>query len=122
MRYNRLVLAVLGLFGASCVGVAADEAKPAAWPSPPTKLQFQAVDMLKQNTTEERLGNGTVVNPKDWTASFYATLTANGQGASCTATLVGPRSLLTAAHCIADGGEVEFQRGNQRYTGQCEQA
>jgi hypothetical protein len=106
------------------VGAAAgDDAQPAPWTPPPTVLQFEAVDMLKQNITEPRLGNGTVEDAADWPASFYPTLKANGQDASsCSATLVGPRALLTAAHCIADGGQAELRHGGQSYVGRCEQA
>jgi hypothetical protein len=126
MRYARLLLITLGLLSGTLwieVVAGVGDPDPAPWPPPPATLQLEAVDVLKQNTTEERLGNGTVVDPKDWPASFYATFfTTNGEAASCTATLVGARSLLTAAHCIADGGHVSFRRGNQTYTGDCEQA
>jgi hypothetical protein len=123
MRYFPLVLVTLGMVGTLRVEAAAGaDAQPAPWPPPPATLQLRPVDALKQNTTEQRLGNGTVVDPKDWPASFYADFTGNGQPASCTATLLGPRSLLTAAHCIANGGQVGFTRENQSYAGQCEQA
>lgn len=122
MRDIWLMLLTLGLLGTLQVGAAADDAQPAPWPPPPATLQLRPVDALKQNTTEERLGNGTVVDPKDWPASFYPDFTGNGQAASCTATLLGPHSLLTAAHCIANGGHVGFTRDNQNYMGLCEQA
>jgi hypothetical protein len=122
MRHVLMALTALGLLCGSRLAAADDVAQPKRWPPAPTSLQFQAVDVLKQNSLEKRLGNGKVENPTDWPASFYGTFTANGQAFNCTSTLVGARSLLTASHCIADGGHVSFQRGNQTYTGQCEQA
>jgi Trypsin len=123
MRCVWSALITLGLLGGVGFAAAADgDAQPAPWPAPPATLELQAVDALHQDTTGPRLGNGTVVDPTDWPASFYATYTANGQSFNCTSTLVGPRSLLTASHCIADGGTVAFKRNGQSYTGQCEQA
>ena len=94
--------------------------QPAPWPPAPTTLRLLPVEELRQNTLEPRLGNGTVVDPRDWPASFYAEYEVGGQRLACTSTLVGPRSLLTAAHCIADGGRVELQREGRIYEGQCE--
>jgi hypothetical protein len=62
----RHILALL-LLAFSGLGV---YAQPAAWPTAPTELRLLAVKELNQNTLEPRLGNGTVVNPKDWPASF----------------------------------------------------
>jgi hypothetical protein len=95
--------------------------QPAPWPPAPTELRLFPVEELRQNTLEPRLGNGTVVNPRDWPASFYADFKVDGKSFSCTATLVGSRSLLTAAHCIADGGRVEIMRASRVYEGRCEQ-
>jgi hypothetical protein len=100
------------------------DAQPASWPPPPTEMQPLAVEELHQNPLEPRLENGSVVDPSDWPASFYAKYPIGQESFSCTATLVGPRSLLTAAHCIADGGSVEIHRQNryEPYRGHCEWA
>jgi hypothetical protein len=95
-------------------------AQPVQWPPAPTALRLLSVEELRQNALEPRLGNGTVVEPRDWPASFYGVYEVGGQNFSCTSTLVGARSLLTAAHCIAQGGRVEIQREGRVYEGQCE--
>lgn len=43
-----------------------------------------------------QLDNGVVVEAADWPATLIATL----DGSICTASLIGPRALLTAAHCV----------------------
>jgi hypothetical protein len=50
------------------------------------------------------IGNGSSLQPTLWPASFVA----EGHDA-CTATLVGPRTLLTAAHCVSNGGRVAIK-------------
>lgn len=54
-----------------------------------------------------QLTNGVVVFASDWPTLVFAKFSANattGQhSASCSGTLVGPRVLLTAAHCLDNG-------------------
>lgn len=58
---------------------------------------------------------GRAADPKDWPASMYADL----GGARCTATLVGERVLLIAAHCVADSGKAQFKAAGVTYTSVC---
>ena len=39
--------------------------------------------------------------------------------AGCSATLVGPRALLTAAHCVQVGYRTTVQMGSKQYSGEC---
>lgn len=41
-------------------------------------------------------------------------ITSNS-GAGCTAAIVGPNALLTAAHCVSDGGNVSFSHSGKKY-------
>lgn len=58
---------------------------------------------------------GRAADPKDWPASMYADL----GGARCTATIVGERVLLIAAHCVSNGGTAQFNAGGQTYRATC---
>jgi hypothetical protein len=51
-----------------------------------------------------KIGNGVVENPSNWTGTFIA----KAGSEQCTATLVGPRVLLTAAHCVGPGAIVRI--------------
>lgn len=64
-----------------------------------------------------KIVNGVVENPSNWPGTFIA----KASGQQCTATLVGPRVLLTAAHCVGPGAAVriEFPDGSSA-TGNCD--
>lgn len=51
----------------------------------------------------------------DWPASMYADM----GGARCTATLIGERSLMIAAHCVDSGASASFTIKGVRYTSVC---
>jgi hypothetical protein len=51
--------------------------------------------------------NGVEVDKAKW--PHVVRISSNG--ASCTATVIGERALITAAHCAADGGTVSFKVG-----------
>jgi hypothetical protein len=61
---------------------------------------------------------GEVVQPADYPASFYTTQ----DKARCTSTMIGPRVLLTAAHCVADGGKITLSKAGASFGGRCEHA
>ena len=60
---------------------------------------------------DSQLIGGTVADPKDWPASPWV--------GNCSSTLVGERVLITAAHCVSDGGTKAFQIGATRYSATC---
>ena len=62
---------------------------------------------------QTRIINGVVV-PK---GTFSEIVSAKANGGSCTATVVGPRALLAAAHCFKTGDSVEFSHGGHDYKG-----
>ena len=74
----------------------------------------QALSGLEFNT---KIGNGIVENPSNWPGTFIAK--AGDQ--QCTATLVGPRVLLTAAHCVGPGAAVRIKfPDSSSATGRCD--
>lgn len=66
----------------------------------------------------ERLINGTPADPKDFPASVYASM----QSSRCTATVVGEKVLLIAAHCVSNGGTATFNVGPNNYSSKCTHA
>lgn len=60
---------------------------------------------------EPSLIGGTVADPKDWPASPWV--------GNCSSTLIGERVLLTAAHCVSNGGTKTFTIGTTRYSSTC---
>jgi trypsin len=95
----------------------------AAEPAPPEAagpVHFAAVAELSgpPGGIGAVLRGARVANPGDFPASFYTT---NGVG-NCTSTLIGPRTLLTAAHCVANGGSVRLTKGGVDHTGTCTHA
>lgn len=69
---------------------------------PPTFKQAQADRLLNKDKV---LINGIPVDPKEWPA----VVRIFSGGASCTAAVVGPRKVLTAAHCAETGATVTFK-------------
>jgi secreted trypsin-like serine protease len=57
------------------------------------------------------LMGGTVADPADWPASPWL--------GNCSATLIGEKVLLTAAHCVSNGGSTSFSVSGTKYTGKC---
>ena len=97
------------------------EVKLAPWPDAPSVLSMKSIDELpRQNPLNPQLVNGKEAVVADWPASFYGIYEVRGDQYICTSTLIAPRALLTAAHCIADNGSVVITRNNVTYRGTCE--
>lgn len=64
---------------------------------------------------EPTLINGEPADPAKWPASVYARMA----GARCSATVVGERVLLIAAHCVDDGKNANFNLGPNEYASKC---
>lgn len=60
---------------------------------PKDKLVFRAIGSSPPNVKME-LRKGSLADPKEWPATFAHTATR------CTANQVGPRAVITAAHCV----------------------
>lgn len=61
----------------------------------------------------DRLIKGTPVKPGTW-RQVVRIRTGNSM---CTATVVGPKAVLTAAHCASDGATSSFEIEGQRFSG-----
>lgn len=60
---------------------------------------------------DNKLIGGVVQDPAVWPASPWV--------GNCSSTLIGDRVLLTAAHCVSNGGTKSFTIGVTRYTATC---
>ena len=66
-----------------------------AWPDGFTKRPGRASFAQPGNSTiRPQVSNGVLADFKQWPATFLAS------GSGCTATAVGPKAILTAAHCL----------------------
>lgn len=92
---------------------------------PSGDVEFLAVLNLEQprGGAEPQLRGGRVAVSEDWPASLYTTFTTPEGTASCTAALIGPQAMLTAAHCVPTGGVVKFryEGHGQSYVASCTQ-
>jgi hypothetical protein len=75
-----------------------------AQPSPASTLRFRRI-VDSVGAGKVSVVNGKTVDPKDWPALTQATFSKTQpdgtvEAFSCTASLVGPAVLLTAAHCV----------------------
>jgi hypothetical protein len=71
--------------------------------------------MLFAEGVSPTLIGGTPAPAGEWPASVYASM----GGARCTATVIGPRVLAIAAHCVSNGGSASFKAGGNSYTAVC---
>jgi hypothetical protein len=78
-------------------------------------IALKSVADLNQQGTGVKVIGGREARSEDWQASFYA----EGGGNRCTATLVGPRALLLAAHCVGNGQSAKIEFRQEPISGQC---
>lgn len=69
----------------------------------------------KASKVELTLINGDLADPKDWPTIFK---TVQGS-ANCTGTVIGPKVLQLAAHCVGNGKTAVFGSEGIKYTGKC---
>lgn len=95
----------------SALGLPALAQTPAPQPPAPAELGVAAITDTPQDGSGPFVGNGMVVaDTSAWPATFRGTFIIAQKPYNCTATLISSRALLTAAHCVADGGSVVVTR------------
>jgi hypothetical protein len=77
-------------------------------PTPSGDIEFRSALDLRQVPVSGAadLRGGREAVSSEWPASSYATFAARDVTAACTAALIGPSVLLTAAHCVPAAGGV----------------
>lgn len=73
------------------------------------------VSLVFADTIKPTLIKGREADMKEWPASVYAQM----GNSRCTATVVGEKTLLIAAHCVRDGGTAKFKTGGVEYSSTC---
>lgn len=92
---------------------------PAPVPPPACEFDFSGVPqqpvLLPTKEIIPTLIGGIPADIREWPASVYARA---GNGA-CSSTVVGSRVLLSAGHCMNNGGTVTFSAGSNQYSAVC---
>src|SRR5215207_7856316 len=87
--------------------------------TPPNDVDFAAVVDLNQQGDEAipqlRMRMGYDAITADWPASLYVTFQTPQGASACTAALIGPQVIRTAAHCVPASGLVRFSFAGARY-------
>lgn len=79
---------------------------------------MKPISGLNQEGVGPKLSGGRPARSRDWPASFYS----DADGSRCTATLVGPRALILAAHCVGDQQMVTIEVRGTPISGLCTHA
>lgn len=84
------------------------------------EVKFHSISELKYDPAKYKVSliGGRPADPSKFPASFYTV----SNGAACTSTLIGPRVLLSAAHCVLDGAKVALYLVADEYRGTCSRA
>jgi len=108
-----VVLVISMICSVSCCVLVAQQVAPV---NRRDTISFYPISVLTRPAgAQPTLRGARLADPKDWPASFYS---VHPDG-SCTSTLVGPRALLTAAHCAPDNATVVLQLAGVIYKGNC---
>jgi hypothetical protein len=97
-------------------------------PSPVGPLSLQAVSDLEKPATGKPFvvplfpEDARVEQASDWPATFFGRYLVAGATYFCTATLVGSRTLITAAHCVGSDPTLIIRKGGDQWTATCERS
>jgi hypothetical protein len=95
-------------------------ASPKRLGSPTSHLDFHPISDLVDVSygSDPTLIGGVAVEPGDYPGVFYTS-----QGNSrCTGTLIGPKVVASAAHCMKSGGSLKLTYKGKTYSGTCSHA
>lgn len=104
-RVSRKQFGMLLLQALICTRAAGADTLPgsATTPAPESRtVVFRLAENALLSSSFE-VANGTVVRREDWPTLVLAEIGGKPRPETCTGTLVGPRAILTAAHCVDDG-------------------
>lgn len=79
----------------------------------------ERADQSTESPLETALGGGRLANPADYPATFQAVLPLPKGYSLCTATAIGSRVLLTAAHCVVRADGIRVRLREKVIAGEC---
>jgi len=80
--------------------------------------EIRNLKLEQDPSVQAELIGGTVVTPGKFPGVFYTR-----QGSSrCTGTVIGSRVVISAAHCMSNGGSLELTHAGKTYKGKCTHA
>ncbi len=82
-----------------------------------SSYHFARLPSIPENTVESQLLNGVPANP-----GYFPAIIAMTTGGTCTASIVGPASVLLAAHCVPHFSRISFNLDGATTTGICERS
>jgi hypothetical protein len=86
---------------------------------PPPRVYYRVAELTPDNDATPSLVGGVIpADPTQWSSIFYSLVGAD----FCTATLIGDKVLLTAAHCVQSTPTLSVGAGKNANTGTCEAA
>jgi len=120
IQTSSIALAVLVVVASAGAGAANVRKVPKYAPE---GITFKSVLSLNQEPggVQPQLRGGEVAVSRDWPASLYVTFQEGGGTYSCTAALIGPQVVTTAAHCVPRSGKVRFELLGKAFEAKCVQ-
>jgi hypothetical protein len=118
---NRVLVLVISLLACALAAMAAPELAQVSSPTGPVVMQsiWDLHHHPKGGAIQPQLRHGVEADTDDWPASFYFTFQGSQGPELCSASLVGPQALLTAAHCVPPTKILPFRLTKAPFTATC---
>lgn len=89
-------------------------------PKSVSAISYQSFQLAydKQLITDiQNVGGAIIADPRYWHSTYV--IKKSGVRASCSATLIAPNVMVTAAHCVPNSKDIDIVSGDSRTTAKC---